>query len=80
MEAEAVCGGRAGCDSAGRHVSAMAGEAKGRGVVSELGRVRCDWVIFRHGNCATNTILRDGVCGAAGTVAVSESVRGRRVL
>lgn len=80
MEAETVCGGRAGGDFAGRNVPALAGEAADWGVVPEHGRVRTNRLVLRHGNFQAHFVLRDGVYGAAWPVAVSESVRGRGVL
>ena len=79
MEAEAVRGLCAGSDPARCDVPAVAREAADRGVVPELGRVGPAGPVLRHGDFSAAAVLRDGVHGAAGAVAVSESVRGRRV-
>ena len=74
MAHETVRGRRASADHDSNYVSAVAGEAADRGVVLEYGNAGADWVVLRDGDCAADFVLRDGVCGAAGVVAVSEPV------
>ena len=74
MADKVIRGGRAGADYDGDYVSAVAGEVADWGVVFEYGDAWVDRTVFRDGDCEVDIVLRDGFCGAAGVVAVSESV------
>lgn len=74
MENETVCGGCIGADYGGRHVPALAGEVEDRSVVSEYGDAGPHRLVLRHGHFPGDIVCSDILCGAAGIVAVSESV------
>lgn len=80
MAHETVRGRRAGADHDGDHVPAVAGAAAHRGVVPEHGHAGPDRPVLRHGPRAPDPVLRDGLRGAAGPVAVPEPLRGRGLL
>ena len=80
MASEAIRWRSASSYYGGSHVSAMANEIKDRGLVSEYGNVSIDRVIFRHGDFPIDSLRGDGLHGTSRTVAVSESLRGRRLL
>lgn len=80
MAAKIVRGWSAGGHYGDSDVSALAHQAADRGVVSEYGHAGTHWFIFRHGHLQANIILRDGFHCQARFVAVSEPVRGRRLL
>lgn len=80
MAHETVRGRRAGADHDGDHVPAVAGDAAHRGVVPEHGHAGPDRPVLRHGHRAPDPVLRDGLRGAAGPVAVPEPLRGCRLL
>ena len=74
MADEIICGWGADIDYDCGYVSALAGDAQDRGVVSQYGVPWADWIVFRNGCIPVNIVLRDGFHGAARVVAVSESV------
>lgn len=80
MEAKTVCGRRAGGDYGHRHVPAVAREAAHWRVVSEHGHAGTDRAVLCHGDFPTHSVLRHGLHGQAWTMAISESIRGRRIL
>ena len=72
MADEAVCGGGVDIDHDCRHVSAVAGKAEDRGLVSQHGFPWTDRPVLRDGYFPPDTILRDCLYGTAGAMAVSE--------
>lgn len=76
MEAKNVRGGCTGADHGGGHVPTLAGEATDRSVVFEHGGTGLDRVVLRHGHIPSDLVRGDVLCGAARSLAVSESVRG----
>ena len=80
MADETLCARSINTDHDCRHVPAVAGDVENRGLVSEHGVPRAHWLVLRNGHFPPDTVLRDGVCGTPGAVAVSEPVRGRGFL
>ena len=79
MENEAVCGWCAGagyCDCA---VSVVAAGAEAGCVVSEYGHAGSHWAVLRHGYRPPDSVYHHHVRETAGSLAVSELVRGRGV-
>lgn len=62
------------------HVPSVAGHAPPGRLVPLRGLHGITGLVLRHGNFPIDTFLCNGVCGAAGIVAVSELVRGCRIL
>ena len=77
---ETVCAGGSDSDHDGSHVPLVAGEIEDWRLVSQHGFSRTHRSLLRHGYFPPHPVLCDGLYGTAGTVAISESVRGCRFL
>jgi len=74
VEAEAVRGRGAGSDPRSRYVPAVASDVADRGLVSEHGSIGADRIVLCDGDMQIDFILRHGLHGTTGAVAVPESV------